>query len=77
MALKIKIDRSLCIGCGTCAAVAPKTFELDNEGKAMIKKKDGSLNAGPVDIDQIDDKKENIINAKSSCPVEAISISDT
>ncbi len=39
MPYKVKVDRDLCIGAASCVAVAPKTFELDNEGKAVIKKK--------------------------------------
>jgi ferredoxin len=58
--MKIKIDRDLCIGAGTCAALAPNTFELDSELKAVLKK-DGKK-----------DSDENIIAAARGCPVCAI-----
>ena len=59
---KIKIDREICIGCGLCAALAEKTFKIDNEGKSVVKHKTG-------------DSKENISSAANSCPVNAIKIS--
>ena len=57
---KIKIDRDLCIGAGTCAVLAPNTFELDNELKAVLKKGDHK------------DSEEYILAAAKSCPVLAI-----
>lgn len=60
---KIKVDKEKCIGCGTCAALASKTFELDNDTKAKVKKEDGD-----------DDK--TIMQAAESCPVLAIELTD-
>ncbi len=74
MPYKVKIDRDLCIGAASCVAVAPKTFELDNEGKAVIKKKDGSMTSDFVNYSDIDDEQGNIMNASKSCPVNAIII---
>lgn len=34
--MKIRVDLDLCIGAGTCTVVAPKTFELDDELKAIV-----------------------------------------
>ncbi len=33
MPFKVKVDRQLCIGAASCSAIAPDTFQLDNEGK--------------------------------------------
>lgn len=74
MALRVKVDRELCIGAASCVAVAPNTFELDNEGKAVIKKKDGSMTSDLVDYKDIADEEVNILNAAKSCPVNAIII---
>ncbi len=60
--LKFWVDRDLCIGAATCVAVAPKTFLLDSEAKAVI------LN--DTDTDQ------TIIDAAKSCPVAAIIVED-
>ena len=60
---KIIVDRDLCIGAGPCVIFAPETFELDSEGKAIVK------DLG-VDTD------EQIMSAAMSCPVLAIKIFD-
>ncbi|KKS81321.1 MAG: hypothetical protein UV55_C0016G0027 [Candidatus Gottesmanbacteria bacterium GW2011_GWC1_43_10] len=33
---KVTVDRNLCIGAGSCVAVAPLAFALDNEAKAIL-----------------------------------------
>lgn len=62
--LKIKVDRDLCIGAATCAAIAAHTFHLDAEAKAVI------LETAEQDTD------EAIIDAAKGCPVAAIIIED-
>lgn len=71
---KVKVDRTLCIGAASCVAVAPQTFELDGEGKAVIKKKDGSMTSDYVNYEDINDNETSIQNAAMSCPVNAIII---
>jgi ferredoxin len=61
--MKVKVDRSLCIGAGTCTVIAPEVFELDNELKATVKDSHGAE----------DDK---ILDAAKSCPVLAIILED-
>ena len=74
MPLKVKVDRTLCIGAASCVAVAPDTFELDSEGKAVIKKKDGSQTSEFVNYSDINDTETNIEHSAKSCPVNAIII---
>ena len=57
--MKIIVDKNLCIGCGTCVAIAPKSFKLDNEGKAEV-------------VETPQDKEEAIKEAIDNCPVGAI-----
>lgn len=71
---KVKVDRTLCIGAASCVAVGPQTFELDGEGKAVIKKKDGSMTSDYVNYEDINDNETVIQNAAMSCPVNAIII---
>ncbi|MBI1919127.1 ferredoxin [Candidatus Microgenomates bacterium] len=71
---KVKVDRELCIGAASCVAVAPNTFDLDGEGKAVIKKKDDSQTSDFVNYSDINDNETNILNAAKSCPVNAIII---
>lgn len=56
----IKVNKELCIGCGTCAALCPKIFRLGSEGKSEVVSQDDAICA----------KK-----AAESCPTQAISVS--
>ncbi|MFA5136369.1 MAG: ferredoxin [Patescibacteria group bacterium] len=62
--LKVTVDRNLCIGAATCIAVAPKTFLLDSEAKAIILQT------------SIEETDETIIEAAKACPVAAVIIED-
>lgn len=57
--MKIIVDKNLCIGCGACVVIAPKTFKLDNEGKVEV-------------IEPVGDNEATIQDAIDSCPVAAI-----
>ena len=63
--VKIKVDANLCIGCGSCANVCPKSFEM--------KEIKGELKAHPKKptVDKITCEEE----AVSICPTQAITIS--
>ena len=62
MSKKIIVDSDLCIGCGSCEAIAPEHFGLKDDGKSHVKKQ-----YTPEDEDVI---KEAI----DGCPVKAISL---
>ena len=64
--MKIKINKIDCKGCGACAAVAPELFEIDDEGKAILLKKENLT----------DEDKEKIAEAADTCPVQAISVKE-
>ncbi len=59
--MKIILDKNVCIGCGACAAICPRYFEMGKDGKSSVKK---------LTFKEIDCIKE----AADSCPVKAISI---
>jgi ferredoxin len=61
--MKINVDREACIGCGTCVALAPNTFELDVEGKSVV-----TNAAGDPEVD--------IRKAADACPVSAITFEE-
>jgi len=59
--MNIKIDEEKCIGCGTCAALCPQTFGLNDENKAIVITSEGA-------------DEESVKIAAASCPVQAIEI---
>ena len=62
--LKFWVDRDLCIGAATCVAIAPQTFFLDSDAKAVV------LNSADLDSDEV------IIDAARGCPTAAIIVED-
>ena len=61
--MKVIVDRNLCIGAASCVAIAPKTFQLDDENKAIV-----------LDVEGHD--KETVLAAAQSCPTLAITVVD-
>lgn len=57
--MKITIDKNLCIGCGTCTSIAPKSFKLGSDSKAEV-------------IEPMGDEEKIVQEAIDSCPVAAI-----
>ncbi len=72
---EVRVDRKKCIGAGFCEKLMPKSFKVDETGKAMLKggvvvNSDTSvLSVGDSDL------KESIMAAKV-CPTYAISVVD-
>lgn len=58
---KIIQEREKCIGCGTCVALCPSNWKMDDDGKASPKK---------IEVEEIGCNKE----AADSCPVQCIKI---
>lgn len=59
--ITIKVDRSKCISCGTCVALAPNTFELDKDLISIVK-------------EDSEDDLETVKQAVLSCPSQALTI---
>jgi ferredoxin len=57
----IEIDKEKCIGCGSCNAICPENFELDEDGKAEV------LNP------EVEELSCNQLAAEN-CPVGAITV---
>ena len=54
----VKVNPELCIGCGTCRAICPEVFEIDDQAKAkVISQKNSSCIKEAIEV----------------CPVDAIS----
>jgi len=65
--MKIKINQEDCIGCGSCSAVCPDVFDLNEDNKAIIK----STNIDQGEVDQ-----ECVKEAVEICPVQVIKIEE-
>lgn len=62
--LTVRVDKDLCIGAATCVAIAPNTFILDSEAKAII-------------LDTVEqDSDDTILDAARGCPTAAIFVED-
>lgn len=61
---KVEVIRDKCISAGSCVAIAPGVFELDEEGIAVILSQDGN-----------DDQTKLL--AAQSCPTAAVIVTDT
>lgn len=64
MAYKVTVDRNLCIGAGSCVAVAPKAFALDGEAKAIVLPSAG------------EETDETLLESARACPVAAVIVHD-
>jgi ferredoxin len=61
--LRVRIDRTLCVGFGDCVTEAPEAFVLDDAGTAVF-----------VTPEQVD--RERFLRACDVCPVDAITVWD-
>ena len=74
--MRIRVDRDLCIGAASCVALLPEVFELDEEGKAVMKRIVGDKTSEWVDYKELSAEAQMILEAARSCPTSAIIIED-
>lgn len=61
--LRVRIDRTLCVGFGDCVASAPEAFALDEENVAVF--------TTPASVE-----RPRLLAACDECPVDAITVWD-
>ena len=61
--MKITVDRAKCRGVRNCASIAPNTFDIDEQFKAVV-------------VDPKGDGDEEITKAAKFCPALAILLDD-
>ena len=59
MAKEAYVDWSVCIGCGTCVALCPAVFQLNDDGKSHV-------------VDSKAAAENEVQQAIDSCPVQCI-----
>lgn len=62
--MKIKVDYTRCIGAGMCTSIAPTLFELDDDGKLILRR----------ELTMNDEEASAVRDAVACCPAEALSI---
>ncbi len=62
--MKVKVNKEKCIGCGSCVAIAPEIFELNEEGKSVVKKQPSK------------EEESKVKEAIELCPTKAIEIEE-
>lgn len=70
--MKIVHEKAKCIGCGSCVAVCPKFFEMDEEGKAHLKGSEVDPNTETEELET--DNPGCTREAAEVCPVQIIKI---
>ena len=67
--MKITQEREKCIGCGTCVAVCPDFWVMNEDGKWDLKgAKDAGNGIFELEVDDVGCNKD----AVSACPVQII-----
>ena len=61
--LRVRIDRTLCVGFGDCVTEAPEAFALDGEDVVVFVAPEGV-------------ERERLLRACASCPVDALTVWD-
>ena len=61
--LRVRIDRTLCVGFGDCVTAAPEAFKLDDEGVVVFVKPE-------------DAERSRLLEACDVCPVDALTVWD-
>lgn len=61
--LKVRIDRTLCVGFGDCVTEAPQVFDLDGEEIAVF-------------VEGSEIERDVLIRACEVCPVDALTVWD-
>ena len=59
--LRVRIDRTLCVGFGDCIGAAEEAFRLDDDGVAAF-----------VEPEKVD--RQRLLHACDLCPVDAITV---
>ncbi|MCC6050267.1 MAG: ferredoxin [Thermofilum sp.] len=73
---KVRVDKTLCIGCGACWALAPQVFEEDpNTFKSRVKEPYRKVDTESESIGEIPDNLANDAKtAAEGCPTGAITV---
>jgi ferredoxin len=63
--VRVAVDRDRCVGSGTCEALAPAVFEVDDDGVLVV------LREEPPG-----DERPDVEDAVQACPTRALSVAE-
>lgn len=67
--MKVSIDQTKCIACGSCVAICPEVFEMKEDGTVDVK-------AEWKDVEIPANLAEKVREAHDACPATAIVIEE-
>lgn len=63
--MKVKVNQDSCIGCGACAAICDKVFEINDDGLSQAK------------VETVEDSdSQDVRDAADACPTGAIEVEE-
>ena len=62
---RVEVDRDRCVGSGTCEALAPAVFEVDDDGVLVVRRPE------PAEDDLL-----YVRDAVLACPTQALALAD-
>lgn len=65
--MKVSIDQSLCVQCGSCVSICPEVFEMKDDGTVDVKAEFQGKDI-PAELEA------KVTEAKDMCPTTAIVI---
>jgi ferredoxin len=63
--IRIEVDRQRCVGSGTCEALAPGVFEVDDDGVLVLRRERPA-----------EDELGDVRDAVRACPTRALAVAD-
>lgn len=72
---KVIYERDLCMGAAVCIMASEKYWELDDEGKAILKG-GKRISSGVFELEIDEEDFEEMLEAAKGCPVNCIHIID-
>ena len=61
---RVEVDRDRCVGSGTCEALAPAVFEVDDDGVLAVLREPAQ------------DELSDVRDAVQACPTRALALAD-
>lgn len=74
--LRVEYYKNVCVGTGNCAAIAPDHYELLGEKATLKNSKNVGKDTYTIEGDYEDHIATSLIEARKSCPVNAIRVID-